>query len=366
MAFKMGGMSFGEGTNYKSPQLMKKESAMKMAKEAAMKMKTKQVTRGPEGKTVTKTKVRNDGTIIKKAKGPEGRSKKVIKNPKAADKKDGTNFSKSIGESKKEVKSPLKAEKMYGGDKTYAEAEKKSKGNMNTTIKDQKAYEAKKKEENPDWNKREDNAWKARQNQINEYAGSKKRYDVKTGKQEDGSKVKQVESKNLKGEDVTKTVIKDEDGKSKTKEARNEEGDITSQKTVKKDVAGTEKFKKKYDDKGNLIRVRGYATGENKDAAKAEKKRLKEEARANRRANRKGSPTTMKDKSAMKMKPKVKYNKQGGVRKKKFTDVDGNKVKVKYKKGSTKVKVGGEKTVLDPRTNPDKMQLYSKHLDSKI
>lgn len=37
MAFKMKGMSFGKGTGYKSPQLMKKEAAMKM-KKAAMKM----------------------------------------------------------------------------------------------------------------------------------------------------------------------------------------------------------------------------------------------------------------------------------------------------------------------------------------
>jgi len=35
----MKGMSFGEGTGYKSPQMMKKEAAMKMKKEAAMKMK---------------------------------------------------------------------------------------------------------------------------------------------------------------------------------------------------------------------------------------------------------------------------------------------------------------------------------------
>ena len=36
MAFKMKGMSFGKGTQYKSPQLMKKESAMKMAKKSPM------------------------------------------------------------------------------------------------------------------------------------------------------------------------------------------------------------------------------------------------------------------------------------------------------------------------------------------
>jgi hypothetical protein len=37
MAFKLKGMTFGEGTSYKSPQMMKKEAAMKMAKKSAMK-----------------------------------------------------------------------------------------------------------------------------------------------------------------------------------------------------------------------------------------------------------------------------------------------------------------------------------------
>jgi hypothetical protein len=38
MAFKMKGMEFGKGTQYKSPQKMKAEAAMKMQREAAMKM----------------------------------------------------------------------------------------------------------------------------------------------------------------------------------------------------------------------------------------------------------------------------------------------------------------------------------------
>tara|TARA_R100000329_G_scaffold75485_1_gene65167 strand:+ start:680 stop:1639 length:960 start_codon:yes stop_codon:yes gene_type:complete len=37
MAFKLKGMTFGKGTGYKSPQMMKKEAAMKMAKKSAMK-----------------------------------------------------------------------------------------------------------------------------------------------------------------------------------------------------------------------------------------------------------------------------------------------------------------------------------------
>jgi len=180
-----------------------------------------------------------------------------------------------------------KEEKMYGGTKTYSEAQADSKGNMNEVIKQQRAYEAKMSAENKEWNKREDNAWKARQNKINEYAGSSKRYEVDSGKQEDGSKVKQSNTQNLKGEDRSKTVIKTPDGdKSKLVETKNDEGNITSQKTVEKTVAGTEKFKKKYDKDGKLIRVRGYATGENRAEAKAEKKRLKEEAKVNRKANR--------------------------------------------------------------------------------
>jgi len=41
MAFKMKGMGFGKGTGYKSPQAMKKESAMKMANNSAMDMAKK-------------------------------------------------------------------------------------------------------------------------------------------------------------------------------------------------------------------------------------------------------------------------------------------------------------------------------------
>tara|TARA_R100001510_G_C7634116_1_gene192568 strand:+ start:457 stop:1452 length:996 start_codon:yes stop_codon:yes gene_type:complete len=330
MAFKMKGMSFGEGTGYKSPQLMKKESAMKMKKEAAMKMKkdsamdlnydsamkmkkkkemveerlevakekrpergtkVKTVTTDSKGnRTVTKKKLRRDGTLVEKVKN---KNKRVVKKTKPGSQKvKVTNRNANKGEEPKRIKeenaSPLKAEKMYGGDKTYAEAQKKSKGNMNNVIKQQRAYESKKRQENPDWNKKDDNAWKARQNKINEYAGSKKRYDVKTGKQDDGGKVKVSNTKTRLGDDKNKTVIKNPDGdKSKLVETKNKEGDITSQKTVEKTVAGTEKFKKKYDEDGKLIRVRGYATGDNKEAARKEKKRLKEEARKNRKANRK-------------------------------------------------------------------------------
>lgn len=74
--------------------------------------------------------------------------------------------------------SPAK-QKAYGGDgRTWQQADKDSGGNLNQTTRDQKAYEKQKKAENPNWNKREDNQWKKRQNTINAAVGSKKVYEV--------------------------------------------------------------------------------------------------------------------------------------------------------------------------------------------
>ena len=67
----------------------------------------------------------------------------------------------------------------YGGDgRTWQQANKDSGGDLNQTTRDQKAYERQMKAQNPDWNKREDNQWKKRQNTINAAVGSKKVYEV--------------------------------------------------------------------------------------------------------------------------------------------------------------------------------------------
>ena len=76
---------------------------------------------------------------------------------------------------------PEQSGNAYGGDRTWEQGQKESKaagGDLNQTTRDQKAYEKQKKAENPDWNKREDNQWKKRQNSINSSLGSKKVYDV--------------------------------------------------------------------------------------------------------------------------------------------------------------------------------------------
>ena len=79
------------------------------------------------------------------------------------------------------IGTPRKPSNAYGGDRTWEQGQKESKaagGDLNQTTRDQKAYEKQKKAENPDWNKREDNQWKKRQNTINAAVGSKKVYEV--------------------------------------------------------------------------------------------------------------------------------------------------------------------------------------------
>jgi hypothetical protein len=68
----------------------------------------------------------------------------------------------------------------YGGDgRTWQQADKDSGGDLNQTTRNQKAYEKEMKAKHgKDWNKREDNQWKKRQNTINAAVGSKKVYEV--------------------------------------------------------------------------------------------------------------------------------------------------------------------------------------------
>ena len=193
-------------------------------------------------------------------------------------------------------------EKMYGGDgRTWGEVDADNKGNLNVVTNAQKAYEKKKLKEDPNWNKREDNIWKSRQNKINEMAGSSKRYEV-----DKGTKTKESVTENNKyGGDTKKTVDKervevDTDGdgvvdetvtqKNKNKNKTDEDGNVREDKNVLRNVdeegkyeQGREKEKNKYDEDGNLIAHRGYATGDKKDEEfKENKKAKKNEAKINR------------------------------------------------------------------------------------
>jgi hypothetical protein len=74
--------------------------------------------------------------------------------------------------------SPVKEEIAYGGTKTWSAGQEESGGNLNTWAKEQNVLEAELKKKGI--NKRDDNAWKTRQNKINKSLGSKKVYDVDT------------------------------------------------------------------------------------------------------------------------------------------------------------------------------------------
>jgi hypothetical protein len=126
--------------------------------------------------------------------------------------------------------SPAKKDKIaYGGTKTWAQGQKDSGGTLNQVTKDQRAYEKKMKSENPDWNKREDNEWKKRQNKINAALGSKKVYDVtkdiattKVDRSGDGEK----DTKVMRGLGAKK-------GKTLTAEEKSlEQANISTQKNI--------------------------------------------------------------------------------------------------------------------------------------
>ena len=107
----------------------------------------------------------------------------------------------------------------YGGTKTWEQAQsegEESGFDLNQTTRDQRAYEKKMKSQNKNWNKREDNEWKRRQNQINKSVGSSKVYEVtdsdkvidlkNEGEQKDLNTVEKFENK------PTNNVLKNEDG----------------------------------------------------------------------------------------------------------------------------------------------------------
>jgi hypothetical protein len=86
---------------------------------------------------------------------------------------------KSEGPFKMMGSSPVK-QAAYGGDgRTWSQADKDSKGDLNKITNTQKAYEKEMLAKDSKWDKRSDNSWKTNQNAINKAVGSKKVYDVK-------------------------------------------------------------------------------------------------------------------------------------------------------------------------------------------
>ena len=196
---------------------------------------------------------------------------------------------------KKRIETHLKKEgpAYGGGGETWSEYDKRAEGDLNAITKSQKAYEARMRKNNPNWKREDDDIWKKRQNQINKMVESSKRHDV------DEKKIRLTTKTVDRIGGGTKEIdlMKDRNTGNKYKNIvkKSEDGKIESEKTVDKtrnrgvdsdDPKGTKKLKKMYDEEGNLIGVRGYSTKEKRQAARAEKKKLKREARATRRSLR--------------------------------------------------------------------------------
>ena len=175
-----------------------------------------------------------------------------------------------------------------GGGGTWGEYAEASGGtdlesNLDMIVKNQRAYQKKMEKENPGWNKREDNVWKKRQNEINEMLGSSKRYEIT-----EDVKVKDHQMEVPFTDDVRqKDVIKTDEEKDKNVQRLNADGEVVMNKDVDKDKGeGTVKLKGKYDDDGDLIRVKGYSTGKKRPGAKEYKANQQLIAQRNRIQNR--------------------------------------------------------------------------------
>ena len=225
MGFKLPGKSIHSGTSgHRSALKMKKHSMAKMYKDS------------PADKAL----------VGKQENLPEDLKAKIEASPaKATTPEIEEKTSKNIEERKKK-------EKAYGGTKTWSEGQKDSGGTLNQITKDQRAYEKKMKSENPDWNKREDNEWKKRQNKINKHLGSKKVYDT-----------------------IPDRKTKDVDGETKMKGLGSNEGKTLtkSQKQDEKTKISIEKDKIKKS-KGE---IKAAETKEEKDAAKDKRDKSQKE-----------------------------------------------------------------------------------------
>ena len=219
-------------------------------------------------------------------------------------------------DSKTENKTENKTEKVvkkegkaYGGTKTWSKAQEESGGKkgdpktgLNKTTNEQRAYEKKMKKANKNWNKREDNEWKKRQNTINKALGSKVEYKVeeektvvpveKTVVPVEKTKVETIKEEGTKERE--KIISKGED-KAGKKIAKNPElGDLSDlgalgiYKTEKKSIKSQQKEDKKISKRKKKIAKATYGRGsEEHKKSKSEHKELKKGQERQRRQEKK-------------------------------------------------------------------------------
>ncbi len=219
MAFKMKGMSFGKGTSYKSPQAMKKESAMKMAKkDSAMDMAKRSpmdmAKKSPMKKEKT-TYTNQERDALVKASGVSKEEATKMLNKKFVD-----------------GRRTEKGEVVKGGTKTFEQGNKAAGGKLNQLVADRKKH------------KKGSAEYNAIQNQINKALGSKKRHGQTSATTKDTSR-------------TTKTTTKTPGiGTKDTKVVKDTKGTTRKIKEKEKDLQGnvTAKSKQKFDAQGNRVK----------------------------------------------------------------------------------------------------------------
>lgn len=210
----------------------------------------------------------------------------------------------------------------YGsGGETWGEYAKRSgqgeggEYNLDTVVNSQRAYEAKMRAQDKNWNKKEDNTWKKRQNTINELMDSSKRYEIdpepevkergysaeiagvskeKNVKKDTAADTKSkvvTTEKEIDDPDNPGETIKVETG-SKTTGHHKEGGaweDAESEHYDPDAIQGKVKLKTKgskkhldEDGKPLVTRVKGYSTGKKRPGAKLYKENMQLVAKRNR------------------------------------------------------------------------------------
>ena len=314
MGFKLPGKSIQSGTSSHSSALkmkMEANAAAKYKKESMAKMyKDSPVDKALVGKQENlpedlKAKIEASpgeqaADAASKVVARRTRKEKTRQKPQKTQKA----VKSKVTEPKGTPNNSLLKQKAYGGDRSWETAQKQSKesgGDLNQTTRDQKAYEKQKKAENPNWNKREDNQWKKRQNTINAAVGSKKVYktDSKTevikdeGTKERVEAVKKGEEKMAKKGPTEKVTYKKSDGTEVTEEKG---GYKPAYKTEKKLVKSQQKEDKKVSKENIKSTERG--SEERKEAKSSDKELRTKQERERRQMKRDQKANKLNEKAS--------------------------------------------------------------------
>lgn len=345
----MKGWSAGQGTGSHSALLKKQEAAMKLQKQAAMKRMDSAMDKplvGNQKNLPKHLQEKIEAAPMKRMAPGDGSTK-------TKDKSTMKRMSPGDGSARTKDKSTMKRMKnspMHKDPDPFFEAMKKD-PNLRKLVEERNKHE------------KGTDEYAAAQNRINKAYENTKRHNVTSTTETKRGGRKEVTTTTTPGIGVeTKKTKRDAEGniiKTKTDNVpdsyyKDEEATREKQKRGKDKEFGTEDDKKKKKKKFKDTKVGKFLGVGRGD----ERKKRREEDKKKKDDKGKGGPfARMKDNSSMKSRPKVKYDKEGNVRKKKFVKDDMN-IKVKNRKKDTKVKMGKHKVKLAPGTDPEKYQYY--------